>query len=128
MRTFLYSLLLAVPLAASGCKDKPADSPPAADNTAKNDRDTAATPTADQAAQSGTDLELTAKVRKAVMDADGLSTNAQNAKIVVDKGVVTLVGPVADATERSRLETIATSAGASRVVNQLEITNKEASN
>lgn len=122
MRTILVSLLIAAPLAAAGCS-KQSDNPPAADNTAKNQRDSDRTPTADQAAQGGTDLELTAKIRKALVGADGLSTNAQNAKIVVDQGVVTLVGPVASDTERTRVASIASDAGAARVVNQLEIAN-----
>ena len=105
----------------TACKSKSTDAPPAADNTAQNKRDNTAT--ADQAAQGGTDLELTQKIRKQIMDADGLSTNAQNAKIVVDKGVVTLVGPVANDAERTKLIAIATNAGATSVVNQLEITN-----
>lgn len=116
MRTLLLLLLSAAPLAACSKKSDP---PPAADNTAKNQRET---PTADQAAQSGTDLELTAKIRKGIMAADGLSTNAQNAKIVVDKGSVTLVGPVASEEERAKLVAIATDAGAVKVTNQLEVT------
>lgn len=118
MRMLVCALLLAAPLGA--CSSKKND-PPAADNTAKNRRDSDKVPTADQGAQSGTDLDLTAKIRRGFMDADGLSTNAQNAKIVVKDGVVTLVGPVASAEEGTRLEGIATSAGATNVINQLEI-------
>ena len=122
MRSLLISLLIATPLATVGaCKSKSTDAPPAADNTAQNKRDNMAT--ADQAAQTGSDLELTQKIRKDIMAADGLSTNAQNAKIVVDKGVVTLAGPVATDAERTKLLAIATNAGATSVVNQLEITN-----
>lgn len=118
MRMLVSALLLIAPLGA--CSSKKAD-PPAADNTAKNRRDSDKVPTADQGAQSGNDLDLTAKVRRGFMDADGLSTNAQNAKIVVKDGVVTLVGPVASAEESTRLEGIASSAGATKVINQLEI-------
>lgn len=114
MRSLLLSLLIALP-AVAACKSKSTD----ADNTTQNTRER---PTADQAAQSGTDLDLTAKIRKDIMAADGLSTNAQNAKIVVDKGVVTLVGPVANEEERTKLADIAGKAGAASVVNQLEIT------
>jgi hyperosmotically inducible periplasmic protein len=122
MRTILLSLFITAPLAVVGCS-KHSDAPPAADNTAKNQRDTDRTPTADQAAQSGTDLELTAKIRQALVAAAGLSTNAMNAKVVVDQGVVTLVGPVASAEERTRVASIASDAGAARVINQLEIAN-----
>lgn len=121
MRSLLISLLIATPLVATACKSKSTDAPPAPDNTAQNKRDNMKT--ADQAAQGGTDLDLTAKIRKDIMAADGLSTNAQNAKIVVDKGVVTLAGPVANDAERTKLISIATNAGATSVVNQLEITN-----
>ncbi|HEY4060168.1 MAG TPA: BON domain-containing protein [Kofleriaceae bacterium] len=127
MRSLLL-FALAAPLAVIGCKKSETTSPAptekvAADNTGRNQRDMATTPTADQAPQQGTDLELTAKIRKALMSADGLSTNAQNAKIVVDKGVVTLVGPVASDAERTRVASIATDNGAAQVVNDLEIAN-----
>lgn len=121
MRSFLISLLIATPLVSVTACKKSADAPPAADNTAQNKRENLKT--ADQAAQGGSDLDLTAKIRRGIMDADGLSTNAQNAKIVVDKGVVTLAGPVATDAERTKLISIATSAGATSVVNQLEISN-----
>jgi hyperosmotically inducible protein len=116
MRSPLHFIALSL-LFVAGCKTHTTD----ADNTAKNSRDNV--PTADQAAQSGNDLDLTASVRKALVDADGLSTNATNAKIVVDKGVVTLIGPVASAEEKARVESLALKAGATKVVNQLEITN-----
>ncbi|HEY4179664.1 MAG TPA: BON domain-containing protein [Kofleriaceae bacterium] len=127
----MRSLLLftvAAPLLAFGCNKSETTSPAptekvAADNTGRNQRETATTPTADQAPQSGTDLELTAKIRKRLMSADGLSVNAQNAKIVVDKGVVHLVGPVASDAERTRVASIASDSGAAQVVNDLEITN-----
>ncbi|CAN5911500.1 hypothetical protein BH11MYX2_BH11MYX2_36170 [soil metagenome] len=125
MRSLLL-IAIAAPLAAFGCSKTSTTSPAptekvAADNTGRNQRDTATTPTADQAAQSGTDLELTAKIRKGLMSADGLSTNAQNAKIIVDKGVVHLAGPVASDAERIRVASIATDSGAAQVINDLEI-------
>src|SRR5690349_12769892 len=116
MRSTFFSIALALFFVAS-CKTNTTD----ADNTAKNSRENV--PTADQAAQRGNDLDLTASVRKAIVDADGLSTNATNAKVVVDNGVVTLIGPVASAEEKARLESLAVKAGAAKVVNQLEITN-----
>jgi hyperosmotically inducible protein len=123
MRIHLASLLIAsLGIAgASACKAK--DRPPAADNTAKNERDRSTTPTADQGAQSGADLALTQKIRKAVVDDGSLSTNAHNVKIVVTNGVATLVGPVATPEEKTKLERIATAAGATSVVDQLEVTS-----
>lgn len=119
MRKTLAAIVFTV-AALSGCKSDKHD-PPAADNTARNDRP--ATPTADQAGQGEADRELTQKIRKAVMDDSSLSTNAHNCKIVVENGAVTLVGPVASDAERQKLEQIATaSAGDRKVVNQLEVT------
>ena len=121
MRKLLFTALIAA-AAVSGCK-KNSDQPPAADNTAKNDRDRSATPTADNAVNSTADRDLTQKIRKAVMDDGTLSTNAHNAKIVVQDGTVSLVGPVASDAERTKLEQIASAnAGDRKVVNLLEVT------
>lgn len=114
MRSAFLSIVLL--FAAAACKEDN----PAADNTAKNTR---ATKTADEAPQTGGALELTAKIRKALVGADDLSMNAKNVKVVVDGTAVTLVGPVASAEEKTRVESLAKAAGASQVVNQLEITN-----
>jgi hyperosmotically inducible protein len=119
MRKTLVAIVFTV-AALSGCKSEQHD-PPAADNTARNDR--TATPTADQAGQSDADRDLTQKIRKAVVDDGSLSTNAHNCKIVVENGAVTLVGPVASDAERQKLEQIAVAnAGDRKVVNQLEVT------
>ncbi len=125
MRKSLVATLFAVAVAAvaaPGCKSGSSEAP-AADNTAKNDRDRKVVPTADNAVNSDADRDLTQKIRQAVMDDSTLSTNAHNAKIVVQSGTVTLVGPVASDAERARLEQIATAqAGDGKVVNQLEVT------
>src|SRR3954467_13213601 len=116
MRKSLFATLFAV-AALSACKSH-ADQPPAADNTAKNDRDRAAVPTADKAVESSSDLDVTQKIRKAVMDDSSLSTNAHNCKIVVQGGTVTLVGPVASDAERTAIERLAAAnAGDRKVVN-----------
>jgi hypothetical protein len=120
MRKLLLAALLAA-VALPGCK-KPSDRPPAADNTAKNDRDPATTPTADKAVNNQADLDLTQKIRKAVVAEGSLSTNAHNCKIVVQDGTVTLVGPVASDDERTKIEQIAVAnAGDHKVINQLEV-------
>jgi len=121
MRNTLFAALLGI-AALSACKPRSTDAP-AADNTAKNDRDRAVTPTADNAVNTTADRDLTQKIRKAVMDDSSLSTNAHNCKIVVQDGAVTLVGPVATDAERAKVEQIAmASAGDRKVVNQLEVT------
>jgi osmotically-inducible protein OsmY len=120
MRKLLLGVLLAT-AALPGCK-KHSVRPPAADNTARNDRDKATTPTADNAVNNTSDLDLTQKIRKAVVADGSLSTNAHNCKIVVQDGAVTLVGPVANEAERSKVEQIAVAnAGDRKIVNQLEV-------
>jgi osmotically-inducible protein OsmY len=115
----IAALLALAPLAA--CKSK--SEPPAADNTAKNDRDRAITPTADNAG-GGTDVDVTQKIRKLVVADGSLSTNAHNAKIVVQNGTVTLVGPVASAGEVQKVADLASSVvGPKNVINKLEVTN-----
>jgi osmotically-inducible protein OsmY len=120
MRKLLLGALLAAAVLPA-CK-KPSDRPPAADNTARNDRDKAATPTADNAVNNTADLDLAQKIRKAVVADGSLSTNAHNCKIVVQNGTVTLVGPVASEAERTQVEQIAVAnAGNGKVINQLEV-------
>jgi hyperosmotically inducible protein len=120
MRKTLFATLFAI-AALSACKSSTRDAP-AADNTAKNDRDRKVTPTADNAVHNASDLDLTQKIRKAVMDDGSLSTNAHNCKIVVENGTINLIGPVASDAERSKLEQIAVANGGDRkVVNQLEV-------
>lgn len=122
MRKPVFASLLVVG-ALSACKARSAE-PPAADNTAQNQRDRTTTPTADNAANKPADREVAQQIRKAVVDDSSLSSNAHNCKIVVRDGVVTLVGPVASAAERTKVEQIATAiAGDRKVNNQLEATN-----
>jgi osmotically-inducible protein OsmY len=121
MRKPLFATLL-VAAALSSCKSR-SHEPPAADNTARNERDRAATPTADNASNGAADRDVMQKIRKAVMDDGSLSTNAHNCKIVAQDGTVTLVGPVASEAERAKVEQIATAnAGDRKVINQLEVT------
>ncbi len=121
MRKSLFATLLAV-AALAACKSR-SNEPPAADNTAQNERVRAASPTADNASSSAADRDVMQKIRKAVMNDGSLSTNAHNCKIVVQDGTVTLVGPVASEAERAKVEQIAmASAGDHKVVNQLEVT------
>jgi hyperosmotically inducible protein len=120
MRKLLFATLLAV-AALSSCKSR-SHEPPAADNTARNERERAA-PTADNASNGAADRDVMQKIRKAVMDDGSLSTNAHNCKIVAQDGTITLVGPVASEAERAKVEQIATAnAGDRKVVNQLEVT------
>jgi osmotically-inducible protein OsmY len=94
-----------------------------ADNSAKNTRDRSdqtLTPT-DQG-ESAADRELSANIRKAIVDDDALSMNAHNVKIITKGGVVTLRGPVKNASEKASVAAKAQKiAGVKRVDNQLEI-------
>jgi hyperosmotically inducible periplasmic protein len=94
-----------------------------ADNTAHNERDAAGnklTPLDQSHAES--DVEMTRSIRKMLVDDDTLGTNAQNVKVITVDGKVTLRGPVATASERTRVVAIAEKvAGADRVVSELEV-------
>ncbi|MBA3817723.1 MAG: BON domain-containing protein [Deltaproteobacteria bacterium] len=123
MTKHLFAAALAISSIAA-CKSD-SNGKPAADNTARNDRDQSNAKTADNAVNNSSDLDLTQQIRKAVMDDGTLSTNAHNCKIVVQNGAVTLVGPVASADEKARVASIAAKVvgGDGKVTNQLEVTN-----
>jgi len=96
--------------------------PAAADNTRKNKGDeqaSAVTPT-DQAGNKA-DLDLTQKIRQDIMSADTLSFTAKNAKVMTQGGKVTLRGAVETQNERAAIDSIAKTAGAQSVDNQLEV-------
>lgn len=112
--SIIFALAAATSFAA--CKSR-SNSP---DNTAHN-KDPITRANGDKAAQSGTDLDLTQKVRKTLVEDDTLSTNAHNVKVVAEGGVVTLTGPVDNDTERTKVVQLASAAGATGVVDHLEI-------
>ena len=71
-----------------------------------------------------TDINITAAIRKQVVDTE-MSVDAQNVKIITQDGRVTLRGPVETEQEKQRIDDMAKSvAGADKVDNQLEVTNK----
>jgi len=93
------------------------------DNSGKNVRDradTALTP-GDQSSKPE-DVAITQQLRKAVVNDPNLSVNAQNVKIITIDGVVTLRGPVKNASEKEAIAAKARSiTGVSRVDNQIEL-------
>jgi len=97
-----------------------------ADNTKRNKRDQSGhTATADKQGESAGDLEITRKIRKSLVDDASLSTYARNVKIVTVNGKVSLRGPVKDADEKKKVETLAASAaGLANISSELEIVNK----
>jgi len=78
---------------------------PSADNTEMNEGQRGLTPLDQSNTQM--DTQIVAAIRSALTDDSSLSVNAQNVKVVVRGGAVTLRGPVANASEKARVEAIA---------------------
>lgn len=110
------------PSTPTGTRNDPV-TPPAPDNTARNERDRDTTaPTPMDQGETEADRTITAEVRRAIMATEGMSTNAQNCKIITKAGVVTLRGPVATQAERDSIEAKAKAvAGVTSVINELEV-------
>ena len=100
-----------------------AEEKPAADNTAKNQRDRSGdTKTSGDQSNSAADIKLTADIRKAVVGDGSLSMTAKNIKIISANGVVTLRGPVQTAAEKTQIEKLARKAGGkAKIQNMLEV-------
>lgn len=114
-KIMIFALALVAPAGGAIAADD-------ADNSKRNvaDRDGASLTPGDQGT-SEADVSITKQIRQSVVDRDGLSVNAQNVKIVTNDGVVTLRGPVANATEKAVIASIAAKAtGVKRVDDQLE--------
>lgn len=96
---------------------------PAADNTAKNERDRSGeTLTSGDQSNSPEDLKITAAIRRAIVGEKSLSVTAQNVKIITAEGMVTLRGPVNSAEEKAMIAKLAHSAaGEAKIDNQLEV-------
>ena len=129
MKRITLTLLLAVGFTLSGiAKEKPAANKPAtdntpADNTAKNERDKSGdTKTSGDQSNSPEDIKITAAIRRAVVADKSLSMTAKNVKIITANGVVTLRGPVNNASEKATIGKLAKSgAGKLKIDNQLEV-------
>ena len=130
MNRYLAAAALAagVLLLLQGCENKTASqksaSPPAP-VTAPAQNDVGGVTPLDQS-EASADIKTTADIRRAIMDDKGMSINAQNCKVITDKsGMVTLRGVVDSQAERESIEAKAKSiAGATKVVNQLELKTK----
>src|SRR5690349_10905032 len=129
-RSIPFIALLALVLVVSACgvsADKEVNSgevkSPDADNTARNDRDTAgAAQTPLDQGQNEKDIEISANIRKAIVADDSLSTNAHNVKIITNGGTVTLRGPVKSEQEKAAVEAKAKQvAGNARIESYLEV-------
>jgi len=100
---------------------------PAADNSAKNQRDRSGeTMTSGDQSNNAEDTKLTAAIRRAVVADKSLSLTAKNVKIITANGVVTLRGPVKTDAEKATVEKLAQSAaGGAKIDNQLEVKASE---
>lgn len=116
LKPIIMAALCAVPMALFAAD-------PAADNTEKNERDTAGeTLTPIDQSNDPADIKITADTRKMVIDDESLSMDAKNCKIITTEGgAVTLRGPVDSAKEKTVIAKHAKMAGASSVTNQLEV-------
>lgn len=104
-------------------EDKDSAGKPAADNTAKNERDASGdTRTSGDQSNSPEDIKITAAIRRAIVADDSLTMTATNVKIITADGKVTLRGPVKTAAEKATIAKIAKKeAGAATIDNQLEV-------
>ena len=95
----------------------------AADNTAKNERDSSGeTKTSGDQSESPEDIKISAAIRRAVVAEKSLSMTAKNVKIITADGMVTLRGPVKNAEEKATIAKLAKSAaGKAKIDNQLEV-------
>lgn len=96
--------------------------PEEVDNTGRNvrDRDDATLTPVDQS-NSERDIDLTQKIRQGITSNDDMSMQARNVKVISQDGVVTLRGPVETEQEKASIESLARTAGATRIDNQIEI-------
>ena len=119
MKKITLTLLLASAFTVSAI----AEEKTAADNTAKNERDSSGeTQTSGDQSNSPEDIKVTADIRRAVVADKSLSITAKNVKIITADGMVTLRGPVNSAEEKATIAKLAKSAaGEAKIDNQLEV-------
>lgn len=120
-------MALAVATEASAQQTSSSTAAPAAtvNNTGVNQRDRSSqTMTPFDQPNDKADITLAAAVRRTIVKDKSLSSSAHNLKLMAAKGVVTLRGPVKNADEKSRVESIVKGvAGVSSVDNQLDVKN-----
>ncbi|MGZ8907019.1 MAG: BON domain-containing protein [Methylobacter sp.] len=92
------------------------------ENTERNVRDSGDTTlTPEDQNESRGDRDITAAIRQSIVKDESLSVNAHNVKIITRNGVVTLRGPVENAAEKIKLQSITEKKpGVKQVDNQLE--------
>ena len=122
-RITLSFLCIAALTFSASAADKEKSGKPAADNTAKNERDASGdTKTSGDQSESPEDIKITAAIRRAIVADDSLTMTATNIKIITADGKVTLRGPVKTAAEKSKIAELAKkNAGKATIDNQLEV-------
>ena len=124
MKRLILSVLCTSALTLSVyAADKEKAGNPAADNTAKNERDASGdSKTSGDQSESPADIKMTAAIRRAIVADDSLSMTATNVKIITADGKVTLRGPVKTAAEKTKIAQLAKKeAGKATIDNQLEV-------
>ncbi len=124
MKRITLSLLCISALTLSAyAQEEKASGKPAADNTAKNERDASGdTKTSGDQSNSPEDIKITAAIRRAIVAEDSLTMMATNVKIITADGKVTLRGPVKTAAEKTKIGELAKKeAGKATIDNQLEV-------
>ncbi len=124
MKRITLSLLCISALTLSAyAQEEKASGKPAADNTAKNERDASGdTKTSGDQSNSPEDIKITAAIRRAIVAEDSLTMTATNVKIITAGGKVTLRGPVKTAAEKTKIAELAKKeAGKATIDNQLEV-------
>ena len=125
MKRIIISILCLSVVAVSAFAED--NSTPAADNSARNQRDRSGeTQTSGDQSNSSPDIKTTAAIRRAIMHDDSLSMMAKNVKIVAENGAVTLRGPVKSAAEKAKIAQLAQNAAqGAKIDNQLEVKASE---
>ena len=125
MKRITISILCLSVIAVSAFAED--NSTPAADNSARNQRDRSGeTQTSGDQSNNSPDIKTTAAIRRAIMHDDSLSMMAKNVKIVAENGEVTLRGPVKSTAEKAKIAHLAQNAAqGAKIDNQLEVKASE---
>ncbi len=124
MKRITLSILCISALTFSAyAEDNNSATEPAADNTARNERDASGdSKTSGDQSESPEDIKITAAIRRAIVADDSLTMTATNVKIITADGKITLRGPVKTAAEKTKIAELAKKeAGKATIDNQLEV-------
>lgn len=123
MKRITLSILCISALTFSAYAEDKNSAEPAADNTARNERDASGdSKTSGDQSESPEDIKITAAIRRAIVADDSLTMTATNVKIITADGKITLRGPVKTAAEKTKIAELAKKeAGKATIDNQLEV-------